>query len=384
MVGNGNGTAPSVFGESFFETNGKTEKLSSGAYWSVGAAFALAIALALAFILVPARSRAFWPFTRADAQSAPTPYIHDDTADIALKAAVNSNPAGAVGGADIAMVNGSALLPYMGPDGSLADLGGATPSDRISLYVVRSGDSLSDIAGMFGVSINTIIWANNLSGAGDIHPGDTLVILPVSGIRHTVKTGDTFASLAKKYGADGSEIAQFNGLDSSQALTVGTEIIIPGGELAAPPAHSRHYGSLANPYRGGGGPALGGYFRNPLPGAILTQGLHGWNGVDLGAPRGTSILAAASGDVIIAKVGGWNGGYGNYVVLTHGNGTQTLYAHLSRIIVSPGSPVAEGQVIGYVGATGEATGPHLHFEVRGARNPFAALCTVGASCYAQD
>lgn len=245
---------------------------------------------------------------------------------------------------------------------------------------MRPGDTLSEIAGMYGVSINTIMWANNLSSARDVHPGDTLVILPVSGIEHTVGKNDTLASLAKKYSANASEIAQYNGLDPAQKLAVGSKIIIPGGELAPPSVNHRVRRIIREPYLGGSGLAQVGYYGNPVPGAILTQGIHGWNGVDLGARRGTPILAAAAGTVIISRSnGGWNGGYGNYVVITHENGTETLYSHMTRAIVSPGAFVQKGQVIGYIGATGMATGPHLHFEVRGAQNPFA-FCVVGTVC----
>jgi murein DD-endopeptidase MepM/ murein hydrolase activator NlpD len=100
--------------------------------------------------------------------------------------------------------------------------------------------------------------------------------------------------------------------------------------------------------------------------------LHGWNAVDIGAPRGTAIYAAAAGTVIVARTGGWNGGYGNYVVISHPNGTETLYAHMSKVLASAGEQVAQGDTIGLVGMTGLATGNHLHFEVRGAANPFAS------------
>ena len=102
-----------------------------------------------------------------------------------------------------------------------------------------------------------------------------------------------------------------------------------------------------------------------------TQNIHGYNAVDLAAPTGTPIMAAADGTVIVAKSGGWNGGYGSYVVIQHGNGSQTLYAHMSKVAAYDGESVVQGQVIGYVGETGDATGPHVHFEIRdGIRNPF--------------
>jgi murein DD-endopeptidase MepM/ murein hydrolase activator NlpD len=133
---------------------------------------------------------------------------------------------------------------------------------------------------------------------------------------------------------------------------------------------------------GGGGSAQVGYYDNPLPGAILTQGIHGWNGVDIGAPKGTPIHAAADGTVIVARAGGWNGGYGSYVVISHPNGTQTLYGHMNSVAISVGASVGSGQVIGYVGTTGKSTGNHLHFEVRGAANPFRN-CRIGSACSPQ-
>jgi len=141
-------------------------------------------------------------------------------------------------------------------------------------------------------------------------------------------------------------------------------------------------GSIREPYLGGSGIAQTGYYSNPIPGGLITQGIHGWNGIDIGAARGTAIHAAADGAVIVARNGGWNGGYGNYVVITHDNGTQTLYAHMMNAIVSSGQSISSGEIIGYVGRTGHATGAHLHFEVRGAANPFRN-CSVGTVCSPQ-
>lgn len=324
---------------------------------------------------------AFWPFSSAlAANTKTTPLLMHDSNMSLLHAATNSNPDPIKENAAIAMTGGSALIAESGPEGTAADINPAAGNGQISLYVVRPGDTLSGIAQMFGVSANTILWANNIRNASIIRPGKTLLILPVSGLRHTVVKGETLSSIAKKYHANTDDIALYNGLNSKAALASGTVVIIPGGEM--PVRYRAKYTSYrshryhrivsapANPYRGGSGPALPGFFSNPLPGGIITQTLHGWNAFDIGARTGTPIHAAAAGRIIVSRVGGWNGGYGNYVVINHGNGTQTLYAHMSRDISSVGEHVRAQQVIGYVGETGEATGPHLHFEVRGARNPF--------------
>ncbi len=337
--------------------------------------------MAFVTLVLPSYVRAFWPFS-TNADAAVNSFVPGASLPV-LIAATNADPNPNKGLSDNVLTSGNkALLAYSGPSGTIADVASSTPPDRISVYVVRPGDTLSDIAGMFNVSINTIIWANNLKGSRDVHPGNTLVILPVSGVERVVAKGDTLKSLAKKYDGDADEIAQFNGLDSNAPLIVGTTIIIPGGEIAAPPAPAA--GPSSSPLIPGvGGIFLTGYYSNPVPGARLTQGIHGWNGIDLGAQRGTPIHAAADGTAIIAKSNGaWNGGYGNYVVITHPNGTQTLYAHMRSVIASPGQSLVSGQVIGYMGATGRATGVHLHFEVRGAGNPFR-LCRVGTVCSPQ-
>ncbi|MGH7141136.1 MAG: peptidoglycan DD-metalloendopeptidase family protein [Minisyncoccia bacterium] len=322
-----------------------------------------------------------------------------------LAAGDNIAPNAGDNGSDLPVGSDAALAPQIGPSGTAADVEEMPTSSQISVYTVRAGDTLSQIAEMFGVSVNTIIWANNIDN-GVIHPGEQLVILPVTGIQHTVVAGETLASLAKKYGGNAGEIAQYNGLTAEAALSAGETIIIPNGEITPPaPAKSSSTSSKSsgsslsksskpasspsgtpksesttgNPYRGGSGPSLSDYYENPVPGAMLTQGLHGENAVDLAISRGTPVHAAAAGRVIVARDnGGWNGGYGNYVVISHANGTQTLYAHMTTgsITVSVGESVSRGEIIGHVGMTGDATGPHVHFEVRGATNPFAA-CSVG-------
>lgn len=284
----------------------------------------------------------------------------------ALQAAKNIDPTRR-GGGDITIVGGVALLPETGPEGTLLDIEDHKPSsNQISIYVVREGDTLSEIANLFDVSANTVLWANDLKSAKDIHPGDTLVILPISGIQHTVAKNETLASIVKKYKGDIDEVLDFNKLPEGVKLAVGDTILIPHGVETVVVAGSS--GSKA--IRNAGGPVIAGYFMRPIAGGIKTQGIHGYNGVDIGAPVGTTIMASASGTVIVARGSGWNGGYGQYIVIQHANGTQTVYAHLSQVFVSPGQNVTQGQAIGASGNTGRSTGAHLHFEVRGAANPF--------------
>lgn len=297
----------------------------------------------------------------------PSLYLHRASDTPALKAALNVDPNPAKGGGDITISGGVALVSEIGPSGTLADIEVARPGhDQISIYVVREGDTLSQIAELFNVSTNTIVWANDLRRGNVIRPGETLAILPVSGVRHTVTKGDTLASIVKKYNGKIEEVLEFNGITENAALVLGTTITIPYGTIPQAIA-SVSTSAIAS---GSGGPSLAGYFLRPIVGGRKSQGIHGYNGIDLAAPVGTSALASASGEVIISRTFGYNGGYGQYIVIRHGNGTQTLYAHLSENFVFAGARVVQGQVIGAVGNTGRSTGPHLHFEIRGARNPF--------------
>lgn len=273
----------------------------------------------------------------------------------------------ATGGAVINIVEDSSLLPVVGPLGSIADAE-TYKQDQISTYVVREGDTLSKIAKMFGVSVSTIYWANDLKSNGLVKPGDLLVILPISGLQHTVKKGDTIKSIAQKYQSDEGEIVVFNNLPTGSSLEIGSIILIPDAEAAMPSAPASSGRTSA--FRGGSSPAIDGYYARPITGGRKSQGIHGYNGVDLADSCGTPVFASAGGTVIIARTQGWNGGYGKYIAIAHPNGTQTVYSHLSMVNVGVGQAVAQGYQIGSIGSTGNSTGCHLHFEVRGARNPF--------------
>lgn len=291
-----------------------------------------------------------------------------------LKATISPNTDFAMGGGDITL-DGPALVSESGPTGTLAEIEGSPKSDRIATYIVRKGDTLGQIADMFGVSVGTIFWSNDLKQGDLIKEGQVLNILPINGIKYTVKKGDTLIRIVKEFNGDLKETLQYNALPEDTVLAVGDEIIIPGGEPSLPTktvTQSKSSSVSVNSLRGTSGPDYTGYYIRPIVGGRISQGLHGYNAIDFAAPQGTPILAAASGEVIISKSNGyWNGGYGNYIVIEHENGTQTLYSHNSENIVWPGYHVVQGQVIGYIGSTGRSTGPHVHFEVRGAKNPFA-------------
>lgn len=274
------------------------------------------------------------------------------------------------------------------------------PDPVITTYVVKSGDTLSGIADKFNITINTIRWANDLTEkTSKIAVGDELVILPVSGIEYTVKKGDTLSGIATKFDAKQEDILKYNDIEAS-AIKVGTDLIIPGGEPVAVKAPEKKVVKPAPVAKvatttttkitetsapkvtvatkessAEEKPVSKTTFTNPIPGGVLTQRIHDGNAVDFGAPVGTPVLASADGVVLIAKDSGYNGGYGSYIVINHTNGSQTLYGHLSKVFVSVGDKVSQGEKIGLSGNTGMSTGPHLHYKESntGARNTFVNL-----------
>lgn len=291
-----------------------------------------------------------------------------------LEGAVNLDPNPAKGGGDIAVVDDSAFVSDAGPSGTIADIESNDHQGKVSLYVVRHGDTIAQVAKMFGVTANTILWANDITRGASLREGQHLVILPIDGIQHTVQKGETLQGIAKKYKADIDEIIQFNDLTADQKLSIGDVVIIPNGVEGATPSSGTVTTSRSRMIASY--PSYEGYYTHPVPAGHKTQGIHGYNGVDYGAPVGTPVYAAAEGTVIVSRfTTGYcgrycGGGYGNYIVIEHPNGTQTLYGHLSAVYTQFGVHVDKGQWIGEVGNTGKSTGPHLHFEVRGARNPF--------------
>jgi murein DD-endopeptidase MepM/ murein hydrolase activator NlpD len=237
-------------------------------------------------------------------------------------------------------------------------------------YEVVSGDNLSSIAEKFNITVDTILWANDLNSKSSIKVGQKLVILPVSGISYKVKSGDTVSGLAAKFNVPERDIVGFNKTEDNK-LIIGESIVIPGAKVTTKNTNTVKNVSKPNNSSSKQSAGTGSMVKPIGHGSVKTQGIHGHNGVDFGAPIGTAVYAAMDGVVTLTRGGGgWNGGYGNYIVIKHANGVQTLYAHLDSISVNKGDNVNKSQVIGRSGNSGKSTGPHLHFEVRGARNPF--------------
>ncbi len=242
-----------------------------------------------------------------------------------------------------------------------------TRSETIT-YEVQSGDVIGAIAEQFGVSVNSILWANGLSARSYIRPGDVLKIPPGSGLYHKVKSGDTVLKIANTYDVEAKEIVEFNRLQKDGAdIVVGEELFIPDGVKPTPRVvyapRPKPFVSVTPPAPSVAAPAGSGYIW-PTSVRRITQ-YFGWRhtGVDIAGPIGSPLYAARAGTVIKSQCG-WNGGYGCYVILDHGGGVQTLYAHASQLYVSVGQQVSQGQTLAAMGSTGRSTGPHIHFEVR--------------------
>ena len=275
-----------------------------------------------------------------------------------LQAPANIDPSQGVIADVVPVSDGGMLVADLAEANTAFDSGYNT---QISTYVVREGDTISSVSRMFNVSVNTILWANNLNSRSFLKVGQTLTILPVTGISYTIKKGDTLKSIAGKYNAEVIDILNYNDLTLSTPLSIGDSIIIPDVELSASEIAQSKVLSTNR--------VISGFIR-PIVGGTKTQGIHGYNGIDLAATMGTPIVASAGGTVIISRTSGWNGGYGNYIVISHPNGTQTLYGHNSRKLVSAGQRVTQGETIALMGSSGNSTGSHVHFEIRGAVNPF--------------
>jgi LysM repeat protein len=234
-------------------------------------------------------------------------------------------------------------------------------------YTVLAGDTISTIAEKFKISVSTILWENNLNAYSIIRPDDKLVILPTSGLNHKVEKNETISSIAKKYGVDETKILEANKLAKGESLKIGQKLLLPGGKKPAyvAPAPTTYTGiaAIKNIVKTPSAKAVepGNKMTWPTDGHRITQ-YYSWRhyGLDVANKIGTPIYAADSGTVELV---GWGNGYGNQIVIDHGGGKKTRYAHLSAFNAEKGDKVSKGEQIGKMGSTGWSTGSHLHFEV---------------------
>lgn len=225
-------------------------------------------------------------------------------------------------------------------------------------HKVKAGETLSEIAEKYGVPMKSIAKANNLKSVDRIKAGKNLIIPigtkpqnaggPADGTWHVVKHGDTLYNIARKHNIKNwKELQKANNISNPQKLRIGQEIFIPGDVTEGFAKPLRIPLIVTSRY---------GYRHHPITGRYR---LH--EGIDFRASTGTRVYASKSGKVTYAAR---KSGYGKIVVIQHADDFTTWYGHLSRIRVSVGNVVRQGQVIGLSGNTGISTGPHLHFEIR--------------------
>lgn len=313
---------------------------------------------------------------------------------------------------DITIVGEQALESNNGPLGTQADYSNFIPADtKINVYIVQNGDTIDSIAKKNKVSKAAIIYANdNIARKDLVKAGQALVIAPLNGVMYTVKKGETAKIISDRYGISVGNILEYNVLSKASDLKAGDSIILVGLDskaiAKADKAEKEKSVVKVVPKKeivkvevpevkeqpqiqeeqkpstqiSSDAPS-GKEYIWPFPGGAgsISQGPHDGNGVDIRAPKGTPIYAVKAGTVLIADGVGWNGGYGEYVVINFNDGSQGLFGHMSKVIAKPGQVVAQGDLIGLVGSTGSSTGNHLHMEIRGGyKNPLAPL-RVGAT-----
>jgi murein DD-endopeptidase MepM/ murein hydrolase activator NlpD len=272
----------------------------------------------------------------------------------------------AVGQADAESASGGAVLGVDIFGNDISTSVSVKPRDGVVTYIVEDGDTVSSIAKKFDVSIDTIRWQNDLESINAIKPGDKLEIPPVTGMVHKVKRGETVHSIAKKYDVDPQQIINwpFNTYSNDETfeLAAGQTLIVPDGVKPAEALWDpKRYVAQRTPDAGVVSPT--GQFIWPVAGSISQRYVWYHRALDIANKAQPPIMAADSGKVNLAGCPDIVG-YGNRVMIDHGNGYVTLYAHMSSIAVSVGQTVNRGDVIGNVGSTGRSTGPHLHFEIR--------------------
>lgn len=361
-------------------------------------AIGLSFTAALLVVTAPPISRAS-EAAATEAQAQPTATLPPATR---IAAAAESSPAGGLfAQPTISAAQITQLLatppPPLGdePGGPRYDPFTIIPNrvrTQMTTYLAKRGDSVNAIAARYGLQPESIAWCNNHELAQIVRPGDIVNIPPEDGACHTVlrAQGKDVREIAEQYGVDDPYIVieapanNLPGVSPETLLPSNTHLFIPGGEgpyiTWNAPVEQDSYGNViafdpGSRYSCGARSGGGAWWSNPLPNGTWVRGFYaGHSGIDIAANVGTPIYAANAGPILYS---GWNNwGYGNTVVIAHGP-FSTLYGHMSSIAVRCGQSVNPGQVIGYVGSTGNSSGPHLHFELRYLNQPRNPSATAG-------
>jgi murein DD-endopeptidase MepM/ murein hydrolase activator NlpD len=291
-----------------------------------------------------------------------------------LQEPLTNNNTNSASGESIGLSADATSLVVINSDEDSLEIPVPTRSENVD-YFVQAGDTLSGIAEKFDLTVNTILWANNLTWNSTIKPGAKLVILPSSGVDYEIKKGDNLNSVAKKYQANLDKILAYNELSSVSDIRAGDLIFIPEGikptqvvsSYKAPTVANKPKNNPADVFSNEVVPPASDLSANtkllwPVLSHRITQ-YFSWRhtGLDVGDKVGNPIYASEDGKI---ERSGWSTGYGYNVIINHGNGLETLYGHASKLLVKTGETVSRGQVIALIGSTGWSTGPHLHMEVR--------------------
>ena len=268
-----------------------------------------------------------------------------------------------------ALVGGTFIIKPASADTEVSTL----IRDEFINHAVEEGETLWTIAYKYELNIDTLRWANKIDDPNNLKVGSIITVPPVNGMVYMTKNGDTLIRIASSWGVTTADLKKFNSLNSDE-ITPDKQLVIPGARpVVAAPVYT-YYSSATKAYDGIITPGTGNFIWPIASSSRFITQYFSWyhSGIDADWRNGSVIIAADTGTVVAANWG-WGGGYGNHIIIDHGNGYQTLYGHLSSISVAVGETVGQGQVIGVMGSTGNSTGPHLHFEVRNngrALNPF--------------
>lgn len=254
-------------------------------------------------------------------------------------------------------VGGSELMPG---DTNASEL-------KFFFYKIKQGESLFTISKKLGVSMDTLISLNTMENANSVGEGKRIIIPNLQGILYNIKKNDTLESIADKYKISKEDILDANELEDD-SIAEGNILFLPGAQLTEAERQKALGYLFSKPVRGKYTSGFG-IRRDPFTGGA---GYH--MGIDISAPLGTPIRAAKDGRVVLA---GWYGGYGRCIIIKHQFGFETVYGHLSRVLVEKDSWIKAGQIIGRLGSTGRSTGPHLHLEVRKFGRPVNPLRVTG-------